>query len=82
MRITFDPPKRLTNMAEHEGLGFADLDMGFFMGSVVVPAKLGRSMTVGPFRDTVIAVVFTPLGAEAISVISMRRATRKERSVL
>ena len=69
-------------MAEHEGLDFADLDMGFFMGSVVVPAKPGRSMAISPFRDTVIAVVFTPLGAEAISVISMRRATRKERSLL
>lgn len=82
MRITFDPPKRLTNIAEHEGLDFADLDMEFFLGSVVVPAKLGRSMAIGPFRDTVISVVFVPLGREAISVISMRRATRKERSLL
>lgn len=82
MRILFDPPKRLTNRDAHEGLDFADLDLDFFMRSVVVPAKAGRSLAIGSFRDTVIAVVFVPLGREAISVISMRRATRKERSLL
>ncbi len=56
--------------------------MEFFPASVIVPAKLGRSMAIGPFRDTVIAVVFVPLGREAISIISVRRATWKERSLL
>lgn len=82
MRITFDQPKRMTNIATHEGLDFSDLDMAFFAGSIVVPAKAGRSMAIGPFRKTVIAVVFAPLGSEGIAIVSMRRASRKERELL
>lgn len=37
-------------------------------------------MAIGEFRQTILAVIFKPLGSEAISVISMRRASRKERS--
>ena len=36
-------------------------------------------VAVGDFEDIVIAVVFRTLGPEAISVISMRYASRKER---
>jgi uncharacterized DUF497 family protein len=40
-------------------------------------------MAIGEFNGvTVIAVVFATLGSEAISVVSMRRADRKERSLL
>ena len=50
--------------------------------AVVVFAKRRRFMAVG-FRDAVaVAVVFAPLGTEGISVISMRRASRKERARL
>ncbi|MBB4000617.1 BrnT family toxin [Aureimonas pseudogalii] len=82
MKITFDQPKRMKNIAIHEGLDFADLDMAFFAGSVVIPAKAGRSMAIGPFGETIIAVVFSPLGSEGIAIVSMRRASRKERSLL
>jgi uncharacterized DUF497 family protein len=41
MRIVWDEPKRLANLASHE-MDFADLDEAFFEGSVIVPAKLGR----------------------------------------
>ncbi|QKK34223.1 BrnT family toxin (plasmid) [Rhizobium indicum] len=81
MKITFDEAKRRTNIEKH-GLDFADLDLLFFAGSVVVPAKGGRLMAIGAFLDGVIAVVFVTLGSEAISVISMRKASRKERSIL
>ncbi|MBB4568205.1 BrnT family toxin [Rhizobium leucaenae] len=71
MKIIWDELKRETNLAKH-GLDFA--------GSIVVPANEGRSMAVGG-RD-VAAVVFKPLGSQAISVISIRPASRKERKLL
>jgi len=82
MKITYDEPKRLQNIEKH-GLDFADLDIEFFANSVVIDAKDRRYMAIGEFRgETIIAVVFAPLGSEAVSVISMRRASRKERSIL
>ena len=81
MRIIYDPPKRQANL-ENRGLDFADLDIEFFAASIVVPAKDGRFKAVGMFGEMVLAVIFKPLGSEAISVISMRRANRKERSLL
>jgi uncharacterized DUF497 family protein len=82
MKITFDSVKQATNKATHEGLDFASLTIEFFDAAVIVDAKDGRSMAVGWFGDIIIAVVFAPLGSEAISVISMRHADRKERKLL
>lgn len=82
MKLTFDPIKRTRNIAKHGGLDFADLTVDFFAVSVIVPAKGARLMAIGAFQDDVIAVVFARLGSEAISVISMRPASRKERKVL
>ena len=81
LMIIWDEPKRQTNLAKH-GLDFADLDEGFFLASVVVPAKGGRHMAIGRLADGTIAVVFATLGVEGVSVISMRPASRKERSLL
>ncbi len=82
MLITWDEPKREKNLAKH-GMDFADLTIEFFDASVVVPAKEGRFQAVGELNgEIVIAVVFRPLGSEALSVISMRPASRKERSLL
>lgn len=82
MKILWDEPKRLKNIEKH-GFDFAALDMDFFAASVVVPAKQGRAMAIGEFQGVVVvAVVFAPLGSEAISVISMRVATTKERALL
>lgn len=82
MIITFDAPKREKNLAKH-GLDFAALTVDFFASSVIVPAKAGRAMAIGEFNGQIIvAVVFKPLGSEAISVISMRPASAKERSIL
>ena len=76
--ITWDEPKRQRNIATH-GWDFAGLSFEFFAGALIVPAKLGRFKAVGPHAETVIAVVFRPLGSEGLSVISMRHASRKER---
>ncbi|MFC0806447.1 BrnT family toxin [Sinorhizobium meliloti] len=81
MKITYDETKRQTNIGKH-AYDFAELDMEFFSSSVVVPAKEGRFMAIGVLRNGVIAVVFGRLGSEGISIISMRDASRKERSLL
>lgn len=82
MEITYDEPKRQTNIAKH-GLDFADLTIGFFEGAVVFETVNDRLMAIGEFQGRIIiAVVFRPLGTEALSVISMRPASRKERSLL
>jgi uncharacterized protein len=78
MKIVGDKPKRLTNLAKH-GLDFADLDTDFFSEATLSPADKGRSVAVGRWAGVAVAVVFRPLGAEAISLISMRPASRKER---
>lgn len=82
MKIIYDEGKRLSNLEKH-GLDFADLTIEFFATSIVIPAKSGRFMAIGEFCGVIIiAVVFRPLGAEALSVISMRPASTRERRVL
>ena len=81
MAIVWDESKRRSNLAKH-GLDFADLDEGFFLSSMVIPAKGGRHMAIGRLADGVIAVVFAVLGSEGVSVISMRPASRKERGLI
>jgi uncharacterized DUF497 family protein len=82
MRITFDEHKRETNIAKH-GMDFALLDLAFFENAAIFPARQGRALALGELHgDIVVAVIFKSLGAEAVSVISMRPASRKERSLL
>jgi uncharacterized DUF497 family protein len=81
MKITFDPVKQAANIQKH-GLDFADLDTDFFLQSMVIAAKNDRYMAIGKHQDQMISVVFAPLGSEAISIISMRLASRKERGII
>ena len=81
MRIVWDEPKRQANIAKH-GYDFADLTFEFFLNAMVVQAKDRRLMAIGRFTDGTIAVVFVTLGSEALSVISMRTAGKKERQLL
>jgi uncharacterized DUF497 family protein len=81
MKIVWDEPKRLANIASH-GMDFADFDEGFFEGSVVAPAKSGRLIAVGRHRGGTILVVFAALGTEGLSVVSMRPASRRERRLI
>lgn len=79
MKIVWDEPKRETNLAKH-GMDFADLTLEFFRDAKVGPAKADRFVAVGELDGRmVIAVIFRPLGFEALSVISMRPASTKER---
>lgn len=79
MILTWDESKRVANLAKH-GLDFGSLNPEFFNGSVVLPAKFGRYRAIG-YMDgkRIVAVIFRPLGREALSIISMRPASRKER---
>jgi uncharacterized DUF497 family protein len=81
MLIIYDEPKRLANIEKH-GFDFADLDVEFFETARVLPAKAGRFMAIGDFEGEIVTAVFRPLGMEALSVVSMRPASRKERSTL
>jgi len=73
----WDEPKRQANLDKH-GLDFASLDLDFFARAAIVPAKQGRLLAVGELNG-VITVVFVRLGTEALSVISMRPASIRER---
>ena len=80
--ITWDNAKRLANLDKH-GLDFVDLELEFFLDSLVVPVREGRFKAIGPLRGrSMIVVVFASLGTEAVSVISMRPASKRERSLL
>ena len=82
MLITFDESKLQTNIIKHR-LDFRDLSLGFFEAATIFAAPQERLKAIGTFEDRiVIAVVFKPLGTEALTVISMRPASRKERSLL
>ncbi|MGR6431829.1 BrnT family toxin [Rhizobium sp. PAMB 3174] len=67
---------------EKHGFDFADLDLDFFGSATTFPVEKGRFMAVGLFRSAAITVVFSVLGSEAISIVSMRPASRKERRIL
>ncbi|MBX9467338.1 BrnT family toxin [Rhizobium rhizophilum] len=82
MVIVWDEPKRQRNLAKH-GLDFAELDGSFFAAASIRPAKSGRTIAIGELNDRiVVAVIYMPLGREALSIISMRPASRQERSLI
>jgi uncharacterized DUF497 family protein len=80
MVIVWDEPKRVANLAKH-GLDFAALDIEFFAAATIRPAKGGRLAAFGLLAGERIAVVFAALGDEAVSIVSMRPASRKERTL-
>ena len=80
MKIAWDEPKRLANIEKH-GLDFADLNETFFDSALVLPSHNKRWRGIGKNIRGVIVVVFVTLGKEAVSVISMRPASRLERKL-
>jgi len=78
MRIIWDEVKRQSNIQKH-GFDFAGLNYGFFLDAVSIPAKRGRRKAIGYLEDYTIAVIYAALGAEALSVVSMRPASLQER---
>jgi hypothetical protein len=85
MRILWDEPKRQLNIVTH-GLDLADAESFDWETAIVVPGHAGkggrpRFRAIGGLGDELVTLVFSPLGAEAISVISLRRASRAERKL-
>lgn len=79
MKIVWDEPKRQTNLAKHE-MDFRVLTAAFFESAIIRPSHSGRSLALGWLNgELVVAVVFQPLGSEALSVISIRPASKRER---
>jgi len=69
MKIVWDEPKRLANLDKH-GLDFADLNETY-----------KRWLGIGKNMRGVIVVMFVALGKEAVSLISMRPASKNERKL-
>jgi len=80
VNILWGEPKRLANLAKH-GLDFADLNETFFDSALVAPSYNRRWVGIGKNIRGVIVVVFVTLGKEAVSVISMRPASKNERKL-
>jgi uncharacterized protein len=83
MKIVWDEPKRQRNIENH-GFDFADIVRFDWNNAVVKPSYASargqaRFAASGLLDDDLITVVFSPLGSEAISIISVRRASLRER---
>ncbi|WP_375787877.1 hypothetical protein ACE10Z_10650 [Bradyrhizobium sp. Pha-3] len=62
-------------------MDFADLDERFFDTALVRKARLNRYQAIGVNIRGVISVVFAVYGVEAVSIISMRAASKAERDL-
>ncbi|RUX33236.1 hypothetical protein EOA23_07610 [Mesorhizobium sp. M2A.F.Ca.ET.042.01.1.1] len=71
MKIVWDEIKRQANISKH-GMDFLDIEMDFFYAATILPARGKRFMAIGNIGEAAITVVFSRLGNEAISVVSMR----------
>jgi uncharacterized protein len=82
--IVWDEPKRLSNLVKH-GLDFASVEPGFdFERAIVLPAKPSKSgrrrlRIIGEMDGELVAIVAAPLGGEALAIVSLRPASKKER---
>ena len=83
MRIVWDDLKRRANIDKH-GFDFANVAFFDWANAVVEvsprsPAGRRRIKAVGRYSDTVAVVIYAELGREAISIISSRKASARER---
>lgn len=81
MRIVVDPPKRIANLEKH-GLDLNAVGYAFFEEAVILEAKKDRFLALGRLDGRTVAAVFKPLGTEAIALISLRPASKQERTLL
>lgn len=81
MKIVWDERKRSANITKH-GMDFSALTVDFFEAATFYPAKRGRILAIGELNgEIIVAVVFKVLGTEGVSVVSLRPASKKERSL-
>ena len=87
MVIIVPEPKRIANLAKH-AIDLADFEAGFSWDHyMVLPAKPSRTgrvreMFIGTMHGRTVAAIVSPLGTEALAVISIRPADDRERAVL
>jgi len=85
VKITWDEPKRAATLAKR-GLDLAGAERFTWNDALVIPAKPDRYgrprfMAIGRLDGRETIVIFSYLGSEAVSVISMRHANTKERKL-
>ena len=87
MTAVWDEAKRQANLLKH-GLDSAEFETAFDgEDAVYLPAQPSRTgriryKIIGRWRDRlVVVVIVSPLGAEAIALVSLRYANPKERAV-
>ena len=68
----------MANISKH-GMDFADIDIEFFATATILPTREKRLMAIGRIEEIAVTVIFSRLGTEAISIVSMRPASDKER---
>lgn len=84
MRFVWDEPKRARNLADH-GLDFAAVEAYFDFDDALIsatrPGRNGRARfkAIGEMQSRAVVLVYSPLGFEAISLISLRPASQRER---
>ncbi len=84
MLMTWDEPKRELNLRNHR-MDFADARDRFEWETAIVsttrPSATGRARytAIGMLDGRLVTLVFSLLGTEAVSAISLRPASRKER---
>jgi uncharacterized protein len=79
MRIELPDDAKRERTLRERGYDLAEIDETFFEGARTEPGHSGRMMAIGPFRGRIVTVIFKPLGTEAITLVTMRLASRKER---
>lgn len=79
MNIVWDETKRAANLLKH-GIDFADIAAGFpFHTALLRKSHSNRWSAIARSEAGVLIVVFAFLGSDGLSLISARRASRKER---
>ncbi len=81
VRILWDPPKYRINLQIH-GLDFGIVTLECLADAIIRPAKNGRLQAIGLIDGRPVSLVFSLLGTEAVSLISLRAESEKERALL
>ncbi len=80
MKIVWDEPKRIANLRKH-GLDFGDVVFFEWETALIETTHSRRLKAIGYFEDGTAVVIYAELGVEAISIISFRTASDKERKL-
>lgn len=80
MKIVWDEPKRQANIGKH-GFDFADLTVEFFLSATIIRAHSERRAAIGTLKKGTVVTIYMERGTEALSVISLRSASKKKRQI-